>query len=50
LVEYDVGENPLREGLLVNPLVAKDGTLSVPTGPGLGIEIDWDVVERYGAR
>jgi L-alanine-DL-glutamate epimerase-like enolase superfamily enzyme len=24
----------------------KDGTLDVPTGPGLGIEIDWDAVKR----
>nr|WP_306269072.1 mandelate racemase/muconate lactonizing enzyme family protein [Pararhizobium sp. IMCC3301] len=24
----------------------KDGQLSVPTGPGLGLEINWDVVER----
>lgn len=26
---------------------AKDGRLSVPTGPGLGIEPDMDVIERY---
>lgn len=24
----------------------KDGELSVPTGPGLGLDINWDVVER----
>jgi D-galactarolactone cycloisomerase len=50
LVEYDVGENPLRERILKTPLVAKDGMLAVPTGPGLGIEIDWDAVEHYAAR
>jgi D-galactarolactone cycloisomerase len=50
LVEYDVGENPLREGLLKNPLVAVDGMLPVPTGPGLGIELDWSAVERHAAH
>lgn len=50
LVEYDVGENPLRERILKTPLVAKDGMLAVPTGPGLGIAIDWDAVEHYAAR
>ena len=50
LVEYDVGENPLREGLLKSPLLARNGWVEVPSGPGLGIEIDWDVVARYAAR
>lgn len=50
LVEYDVGENPLRERLLKVPLVAKNGALAVPDGPGLGIEVNWDVVEQYAAR
>jgi D-galactarolactone cycloisomerase len=50
LVEYDVGENPLREGLLKTPLVARGGLLEVPGGPGLGIEIDWDFVERHAVH
>jgi D-galactarolactone cycloisomerase len=47
LVEYDMGENPLREQILKNPLVAKNGWLPVPAEPGLGIEVDWAAVERY---
>lgn len=50
LVEYDVGENPLRERILKTPLVARDSMLAVPAGPGLGIEIDWAAVERYAVR
>lgn len=50
LVEYDVGQNPLREHLLVTPLVAENGMLAVPDGPGLGIEVNWDAVEKYAAR
>lgn len=50
LVEYDVGENPLRESILRSPLRPIDGFIAVPDAPGLGIEIDWDAVERYGVR
>lgn len=28
----------------------KNGTLDVPSGPGLGIEIDWDAVERLRSQ
>ena len=46
-LEYDQGQNALRNDLLVTPIPCVDGHLTVPTGPGLGIEIDWDVVEKY---
>ncbi len=29
---------------------AENGKVSVPTGPGLGLEIDWDAVARLTAR
>jgi len=47
LLEYDVGENPLRDDLLTEPLVALDGAVMVPDGPGLGIELNPDSIERY---
>lgn len=49
LVEYDIGVNPLREALLKNPLVPVDSAIAVSDAPGLGIEIDWEAVERYAA-
>ncbi len=43
--------NPLRDGLSTEPVGAADtlvnGQLVVPQGPGLGISINWDAVERY---
>lgn len=40
LLEYDTNVNPLREDLVENfPLVC-EGTLTVPAGPGLGVEPD----------
>jgi galactonate dehydratase len=35
----------LGEGYLKNPFVFKDGYVELPTGPGLGIELDEDALE-----
>ncbi|HET7325095.1 MAG TPA: mandelate racemase/muconate lactonizing enzyme family protein, partial [Halococcus sp.] len=35
----------VRDFLLTETLGAEDGYIEAPTGPGLGIEIDWGVVE-----
>lgn len=50
LLEYDLGENPLRSALLKSLLEPRDGFIAVPDGPGLGIEVDFDAVERYAVR
>lgn len=50
LVEYDIGENGLRDGLFTTPMVARDGAIAVPRGPGLGVELDPGVVARYALR
>jgi len=34
----------LGEGVLKEPLRLVDGHLEIPTGPGLGIEVDWEAV------
>jgi len=47
LIEYDVGENPLRDELLTKPLRPVNGRLVVPEAPGLGIELDPDAIKRY---
>jgi len=47
LVEYDVSENPLRDHLASNPIKVGKGGLEVPSGFGLGIEIDHAVVDRF---
>ena len=47
LFEYDMTENGLRTELVVNPIRAVDGAVPVPDAPGLGIEIDRDVLARY---
>jgi D-galactarolactone cycloisomerase len=47
LLEYDRGENALRDVLLAEPFPCVDGHLVVPTGPGLGIELNHDAVAKY---
>ena len=36
----------VRDFLLKEPIVADDGTVRPPNGPGLGVELDWDRIER----
>ncbi|MGW6541133.1 mandelate racemase/muconate lactonizing enzyme family protein [Streptomyces sp. NPDC055051] len=45
--EYNRLPNPIRERILTNPPEFKDGALTVPQGPGLGADVDWDTVDRY---
>ena len=47
LFEFDMTENALRTELAAEPIRAVDGEVEVPQGPGLGIEIDRDLLERY---
>lgn len=47
LLEYDVGDNPLRDDLLAEPLAPVRGSIPVPAGPGLGIELNPETVARY---
>ncbi|MBI2194324.1 MAG: mandelate racemase/muconate lactonizing enzyme family protein [Planctomycetes bacterium] len=38
---------PLADEILKNPLRIEKGDLLLPTGPGLGVEVDESVIERY---
>lgn len=42
-----VFESPLRAGLVKPEPTVEDGWMALPEGPGLGIELDEAVVERY---
>jgi len=33
-------------GIVRNPLCVENGYVSMPQGPGLGIDLDWDLIER----
>ena len=46
-LELDRTENPLRDGVLVAPIQIVDGCATVPQGPGLGVAVDEEALERY---
>ncbi len=50
LLEFDMTENVLRTDLARERFQVLDGSVAVPAGPGLGIEIDREVLERYTVR
>lgn len=40
--------DPARDELLTEPFRVVNGTLSVPKGPGLGVTLNEEIVERFG--
>jgi D-galactarolactone cycloisomerase len=49
ILEHDVGENPIRTDILTTPLTLDDGWMTIPDGPGLGIDIDEMALRRLVA-
>ena len=47
-LEFSVTESAIRKELLDKPFVQKDGFVMVPTAPGLGIELNPEVIRKYG--
>jgi len=53
MLEFDTTDNRFRDDLLTEPLniqaqvAAGDGTVAVPTGPGLGVTPDRDFLKHY---
>ena len=49
MLEFEQEENPFRDHLAREPIVQRGGKVAVPTAPGLGIEVDRSVIDRYRA-
>jgi L-rhamnonate dehydratase len=47
-LEFSVTESAIRKELLVKPFIQKDGFVDVPQLPGLGIELNPEVIRKYG--
>ncbi len=47
MLEFEQTPNPLRDTLAREPIEQKKGIVKVPGGPGLGIEIDREVLKKY---
>ncbi len=46
-VEFSTSQGPLSRLLVKEPLRMKDGELAVPSGPGLGVEVNDEIIQRY---
>jgi L-alanine-DL-glutamate epimerase-like enolase superfamily enzyme len=46
ICEYPTHQNPIGNNLLEVPLVCEDGFIELPSGPGLGIELKEDELDR----
>ena len=47
MLEFEQTPNPLREDLAIDPIVQCKGQVSIPSRPGLGIEVNRTIVDRY---
>lgn len=50
-LEFDTSPNGLRTDILAEPIEPNNsGYVEAPKGPGLGIELNWEAVEKYTVR
>ncbi|WP_010142122.1 mandelate racemase/muconate lactonizing enzyme family protein [Oceanicola sp. S124] len=50
ILEFDRTHNPFRQAVVTTPLEHQGGFVTVPDGPGLGIEIDRDALTRFAPK
>jgi L-alanine-DL-glutamate epimerase-like enolase superfamily enzyme len=48
--DFQTGLDHIVADVARTPVVVKDGTLSAPDGPGFGIELDPDAIERFRVK
>ena len=47
ILEYDLSSHPFRRELITQPIELSDGVVKIPDGPGLGIEVVPETLDRY---
>jgi D-galactarolactone cycloisomerase len=50
LLEWGLDENPWRTDIAALPSIGPAGRVTLPTGPGLGIDLDEPLIRRMAAR
>ena len=49
ILEFDRSSHPFRLQLITKPIEQVNGWVEIPAGPGLGVEVDRSVLEKYRA-
>jgi D-galactarolactone cycloisomerase len=49
MLEFDV-HNPFRDEIVARRFELKNGFMEVPTGPGLGIEVNEEAVKKFAKK
>lgn len=47
ILEFDRTHNPFRQAVLQSPIEAVDGLVAIPSGPGLGIDINREALAEF---
>ena len=50
ILEFDRTPNPFRQAIARTPIEHENGVVRIPDGPGLGIEIDRDVLAEFALK
>ena len=48
MLQYDTSSHPFRADLIYGEISMQEGKVAVPQRPGIGVEVDREVLERYG--
>jgi D-galactarolactone cycloisomerase len=49
MLEYDCSDHPFRMALVSHPTLCERGVVAVPSRPGIGVEVDRTMLQRYRA-
>ena len=47
MLEYDQSSHPFRQDLIFGAITMENGKVRIPDGPGIGVEINREIIERY---
>lgn len=50
ILEFDRTPNPFRQAVLTRPIEHSGGVVTIPDGPGLGIEVNRDALAEFAPR
>jgi D-galactarolactone cycloisomerase len=47
LLEYDQSSHPFRQDLIFGAIAMRDGRVDISSAPGIGVEVNREVIEKY---